>query len=1457
MLSLRIPFVQRATGNAVAGALKDKLGTEVQIGRVDLGFLNRIIIDDVLIKDKVQKKMLQASRLSAKIELIPLLADGKIRVTSAQLFGLKAQLYKKNASAEPNFKFLIDALSSDNKEKTPLDLSIQSLVIRRGAISYDQLDAPATLGQFNTKHLSLKNISSHILLNTLTDDSLAVDVKKLAFIEQSGFDLRSLSFKLEAGKKNALLEDLRIRLPQTELNIDKLTASYKLKDDKLDKGSLRYNINILPSEITPCDIACFIPELKNFRNSVALQISANGNADEIAVSKLLAKASTGSISIDGNGSLKNLSATPLWQVHLNHLDASADGIRFLADNLQGKRVEIPAEIVRLGSISFKGDAGGQGERISGRGELSTDAGNADIDIALSGKAFKGSVKSGGFNLARVLNDDSFGQVIADVQAEGTIPSKIFAKGNIPLFVYNGHSYHNIVVDGVYDSGNASGTLSLNDPDGQLDLEGVLLLAEKTPKVKFTASVHHLNPVALQLTDALGNRQFDFDAEADISGNSLEHSNGFINISNFVMNDGTKQFAIDNMKINTGYEDDEHFVDVQSDFGNILIRGQYNYSTLPQSFINLIASRLPTLPGLPAATNASTNNFAIIANIQDASFAQELLQIPVTLYQPLHLKGFMNDQEHQFEADIEAPDFEYDGNHFSDGRIHMLTRGEALTSTSYINKVYDDGRNLALDIQASAADNKLQTIVDWDLKQSKPLQGVLNAETEFFTNEQGKSAAHMRIHPSEVFIDNTRWELQPSDIVYSDKQLNIDHFQLNNNKQHIIVSGMATNNPADSLTVDLQDIDVAYILDLVNFHSVSFAGYASGRAVMKDIFGTPHAYTNLEVKDFLFQDGRMGVLHAKANYAFNEGKINIDATTDDEKPYGGTIIKGYVSPKNNDMDLQILAKNTRLEFAESFCGSFLDNITAQANGYCRVFGDLKYINIEGKFVTDGGLGVTTLNTHYTLKNDTITLIPGEIIFANDTIYDRNGHIAVVDGMVHHNYLSHITFDFDIDAENLLAYDFHDFGNQVFYGTVYATGNCIITGRTNSVTLDVMATPEKGSFIEYNAAGPEGISNSEFIDWLSADNITIDQLEDGGKAKNGSLRNFRSDIRLNFNVNVTPDFTLRVLMDEQTGDKIALNGEGAIHANYFNKGSFDMFGNYLINYGTYTMTIQNLIKKSFTFQPGSTIIFSGDPFNAALDLKGQHVIPSVSLSDFQMGESFSRNNIRVNCLMNIGGTAGAPSVTFGLDMPTLSADGQQMIRSIINSEEDMNQQVIYLLALGRFMPQGNNNATEEGTQQSQTSLAMQSLLSGTISQQINTVLSNVVKSNNWHFGANISTGGEGWSNAEYEGMLRGRLLDNRLLINGEFGYRDNVNTQDNSSFIGDFEVQYLLQPNGNIAVRVYNETNDRYFTRNSLTTQGIGLIMKKDFDSLSDLVKKKKTRRRNRAPKRRNTTPITKL
>ena len=282
---------------------------------------------------------------------------------------------------------------------------------------------------------------------------------------------------------------------------------------------------------------------------------------------------------------------------------------------------------------------------------------------------------------------------------------------------------------------------------------------------------------------------------------------------------------------------------------------------------------------------------------------------------------------------------------------------------------------------------------------------------------------------------------------------------------------------------------------------------------------------------------------------------------------------------------------------------------------------------------------------------------------------------------------------------------------------------------------------------------------------------------------------------------------------------------------------MYGTYTVERGTYGITIQNIIKKNFQFSEGGTIVFGGNPMNANLNLQAIHTVNGVSLSDLNIGNSFSNNTIRVNCLMNILGQAGSPRVEFDLDMPTVNSEEKQMIRSVIANEQEMNQQVLYLLGIGRFYTQGINNSNSETQEYGQTELAMQSFLSGTLSTQINGIISEFVKNDNWNFGANISTGNEGWNNAEYEGLVSGRLFNNRLLINGQFGYRDNAR-QATPSFIGDFDIRYLLQPNGNLALKVYNQTNDRYFTRSSLNTQGLGLIIKKDFNNISELFTRRK-------------------
>ena len=396
------------------------------------------------------------------------------------------------------------------------------------------------------------------------------------------------------------------------------------------------------------------------------------------------------------------------------------------------------------------------------------------------------------------------------------------------------------------------------------------------------------------------------------------------------------------------------------------------------------------------------------------------------------------------------------------------------------------------------------------------------------------------------------------------------------------------------------------------------------------------------------------------------------------------------------------------------------------------------------------------------------------------------------------------------------------------------------------MDVDITPRPGSSFTYNVSSPDALSNQDFIEWKDSTNNSLANADNAVSHRTVTPLNLSSDMYINFNINCTPDATIRLLMDQNTGDYITLNGDGVIKATYYDKGAFNMFGTYTVDHGTYGITIQNILKKSFSFNRGGTLVFGGNPFDAAINLQAVHTVNGVTLSDLNIGNSFSNNTIRVNCLMNIGGIARQPQVSFDIDMPTVSTDEKQIIRSIINSEEEMNQQVVYLLGIGKFYPQTNNNSQAQGgAQYSQTSLAMQSLLSGTISGQINSILGSVVKSNNWNFGANISTGDEGWNNAEYEGLLSGRLLNNRLLINGQFGYRDNA-AKATQSFIGDFDIRYLLTPNGNLALKVYNQTNDRYFTKSSLNTQGVGIIMKKDFTTLRDLFgrKKKKTAKKSK-------------
>lgn len=1431
-----IPPVQAFIGSQVSKALSQKLGTKVSICKVNLGFLNRFIVDDVTVFDQKGEKMLIASRVSAKFDYLAL-AKGKISISSAQLFGLHANLYKKTADSKPNFQFILDSLASkDTTSKKHLDLAIHSLIIRNGNIKYDQLDSPEKT-YFTPKHIDAKEISAHIILNVLTEDSLNLNVKKLSFQETKGLNMLSLSFKAIANKNSASIEKCRLLLPNTWLSIGKITAFYKQDNGKLEMASLAYNGKINSSKITPSDLKSFDISFNNFRNPIYLSSDISGTSTSLRIKNFNLDSHNNRIRLQGNGSISNWQSTPRWYADIRNLRLSPDDVSFIAANL-GKKINIPTFVNRLGGILFHGKMGGYGKDLAAKGIIATGAGKANIAIGKHGRIFTARIETGNLNLKRILNDKDFGLIATRINIDGRLNNNnipdLKAKGIISKLQYNSYSYKNLIIDGIYANNELKGTFGMDDPNGKINITGTLNMSNKNQSANLIAQVRNFNLSALKLSNKYPGAEFNFDMNADIKGKSFNTANGILNISNFSMKSKENDYKLASMSIKASDFGKEHQLEMVSDFGTIQLSGQYNYASVIESITNQIGNKFPTLPGLPKLTTSRTNNFAINATINRSDWLQQLFDIPLQLNQPLHIEGYINDLRQQMNIKLEMPKFAYNGKGYEGGYIKLSTPKDSMNADIHVKQIGENGLATAWKIKAYAANNKLFTILSFGKNGEKSVNGQLNAETQFFKNEKGDAAAHISIHNSEINVGDSTWTVNPSDIIYTKNHLTIDHFAAEHNKQHIIISGLATNRHEDVVTMDLQDVDVSYILNLVNFHAVEFGGRITGHAYIAGAFDDPDASADLMVKNFTFENGRMGVLSANAKLNNAKGQIDIDAIAYDEDN-AKTLIRGYVSPKRNYIDLNIDAKHTRAEFLEGFCGSFMQNVNVHADGGVRVFGDLNAVNLSGKLIANGSIGMKPLNTTYTLRNDTITMIPDEIQFKGDSIFDRFNHYGIVTGALHHKNLTKLTYDFSIGANNLLSYDFKDFGKDTFFGTIFANGNCGITGKSGSTDININMTPQRGSFIEYNAGSPSSISNHEFIHWSNrGDTIPINYSDATTLlGKENQDVDIPSDIHLNFIINCTQDATLKVLLDQRSKDMISLNGDGVIKATYYNKGNFDMFGTYVVDHGSYDLTIQKIIKRNFQFQQGGTIVFGGGAYDAALNLKAQYAVNGVSLSDLNLGKSFSSNNIRVNCLMNITGTPAVPKIDFGFDLPTVNGEAKQMITSLINSEEEMNQQVLYLLAIGRFYPQDKNNSATETTaaQQSQTSLAMQSILSGQLSQQLSNVLRTVVNNANWNLGANISTGDEGFNNAEYEGLLSGRLLNNRLLINGQFGYRDKANAT--TSFIGDFDIRYLIFPNGNLAVRVYNQTNDRYFTRNSLNTQGLGLILKKDFNGWRDL------------------------
>ena len=1421
---LRFDAIQHRLAGYISDKLINELKLPLQAGKIEINFPNSFSIDSLLLKDMVDDTLAYIPRVSANFELMPLIRKGDISIHTVKLAEPDIRITRITPDEPLNLQFLIDKFSSnDTTESVTPNIRIRQIHLYDGRVSYDVLSEPES-EKFTPSHINIDNLQANVALRTLTADSLSLYVRRISFDEASGFSLRRLRAAVDASANGATLTRLQVRLPEGEVTSKKITANS-------DGTSTSFNGNLTSNKFSMKDLTAFLPQLSHIEQPLKFNIDFNGNEQLLNIRQMQLSTTDKSFSTTLSGKAKKQPS----QRHEYNVDLTTLTIAPAFTNSIYAAVTdggtTPRELINLGTVTLQGKIKGSGKEAKGTMALTSEAGamNADVNISQQG-VYNGTITATELNIGKIIDDHAWGYCGLSANVEGnpfdSIGHTATINSTITPLQYKHYTYSPIHLHGKVTGKKVEAHTQLNDKNLKLDMNIKYDAGRELPRHELSLQVDSFSPYNLNITKKHELSRLSFRVASELVGTDPERMRLNADIYDLTLKSQHEEERISQFHLSANSLEQEKSLIINSDFMNGYLTGYYRYETLGNSLKQAIGRVLPSLFD-NSETLYSDNNFVFHFNLSNTHALTEIFELPVTINELSMLQGSCNDAHDLFNLAGNLKGIEYGKRKYS--CIDFNTTIGATENNNKIklvrtpiNSKSDDKENkneITIDINTHIHNDSIFSNIAWNNLYAPVDKGDINIDIALQRNN-GKVDVTAQLHEGTITQSDTLWTLLPSSIRSNNGQIEVNNFALQSSNQHVRANGIVGSSPDDKLNIDLRNIDIEYVFDLINFHPVNLGGAVSGNIIASALLDKLDFDSDLDIKELKFSNGLIGDMKLKGYWDEEQEAIILKGDAH-EGNISRTFVDGLISPARDTLNICVDAHDTRIDFLNHLLSGIICDAAGRVNGKLYILGAMRNVNMKGDMVPLGQLRIKPINTVYNMTGDTIHFTHNKIGFDNFHVTDNHGNNGTVTGGVYHHSMKRFNCDFKINANNLLAFYYPDFGKETFYGTAFVTGDAHFSTSSAGISLKANVTTGPGSKFVYNASSPEGNINNEFVTFVDRKKRKS-FLKDIEKFQISEPKlNISSNLNLDFMLDVTPDMQLRVYTNQATNDYIDIYGAGRINAIYDEKAGFTMQGNLGLTRGTYKFTMQDIFPKEFAIRSGSNVAFNGDPFNAQLNLKTVYTIPSVPLTDLSINAE-RRKNVKVNCFMDITGTIFAPNLAFNLDLPDGNEEEKELLSSAISTPEQLNMQFIYLLGIGKFYTYDYNNQAAE----SQSSTAMESLISNTISGQLNNMLSQIIDNGNWNFSGNFTTSEKGWNSMEVEGMLSGRLLDNRLLINGNLGYRDNPMA--NKNFIGDFEVQWLLNKSGNVSLKAYNKTNDRYFSKTTLTTQGAGILLKHEFD-----------------------------
>ena len=1449
---LQFPYFQKNISQKVASYLTKRLGTEVHINQIKLEFFNKLILKDVYMEDLSGEVLFQARRIAAGFDFLPILQK-KWRFNSIQLFTFQFNLSKETDDSPLNIQYIIDAFARQDTTaiNSTIDLQIKQLNLRSGNFSYRVKDKAETPGIFNPKQFFLSDISSKIHIENLNNQELALKISKLSFKEQSGLYVKNLNFDLIANEKAAKINQLVVELDKSSFLFEDINANYNLSSvGKNDSEPVTFDFKLKSSTIYPKELSAIVPALSHFDDGVSLEGDFTGIGNDLSIKNLYFRHHN-QIMISANADLQNIfhPSKELFYIRgsISNSFFSPEGIELLVNNFSQKPVELPKQIKQLKNIRFKGDVNGSFDDLAAWGVLDTDMGIIRTDLALgkSGTRFiKGHIASESLNLEKLFNNKDYGEMVFDIRLDAKQnPDQKFSgsiDANLTKLVYKGYAYHNLNLNGEFSPTSFEGNLNLNSPEGKISGKGLCVFNGKDSKFDFRAKISDLQLDMLNLTKKYKHPLLSFDLDANLTGNNPDNFAGAVSLNALQFDTDKGSYSLKNFQITSTATEQEKRIHINSDILNGEIWGNYSFKTIVPALKQTFARYLPSLvkPDSKYSGNGE-NDFSVHLTMNDLTDFSKVFELPFSLKGQTDISGRYNGDEIRLE--FAAPHAVIIGSQ-ADSLLLVFTGAEKTAQVEISGVSLQKKRaKVKFDIQMDAANDMINTLLHWG-NGSSNYRGNLNLTT-LFSKKEDFSPVRIEtdIRQTDLIFNDSIWTLMPASVVIDSSNIRINHLQAFHKDQFLKIKGALSHNPEEELLIELNRMDLEYIFQSLSIPALEFGGMATGFVKAQDIFLTRKLETHLDVTDFAFN-------------TVNFGRLDLTGTWDDESQgivMLGKVVKndstfvdvnGAIYPVKEEISINFDAKNADARFLRKYLNSVVQDLTGNLSGHLRLFGDLNTPTVEGDvFARNCRFGIGYLNTFYTFT-DSVKCFPDTIKINNISIYDEKGNRALANGFVKHRLFEDFYYSASISYSNFMVFNATKSLNPMFYGTAFGNGTASIHGTEGVVNIDVTAQNTDNTKITLNFMEEPDVVDYDFIRFVSVKKASPDPIKKQAAVSNSVYPEVdtETEIRVNLMLNTNPQATIEMIMDPVSGDKFSGYGNGNIQIQYGTKIPMKVFGNYVIEQGKYNFSLQQFFIRNFDIQEGSSVAFRGDPYTAELDIKTNYTV-NANLEDLDRqlieNRQSARNNVPVNCILQLKGPLDRPSITFDLDLPGSTDELVRQVKSYIRTDDMMNRQIVYLLVLSRFYTPPENMRDNSASVNSNWSY-----LTSTLSTQLSSLINSLT--DKFQLGTNFYQSNVGsQTNTEFELMLSSQLLNNRLIINGNFGYTNNPfinNNQNNLLLISDFDLEYKLTKSGDIRLKGFNHYNFRnYYSDTPEMTQGIGILFRKDFNHWLNLFGKKNT------------------